>query len=743
SQPPLQSASPLPSPSPYTEQSGGLTERREPTSRPVSPFRTARRVPRLRPPLVPVTHAMTLCPSCVPLHAPLPASPESFLPEAPDPESDRAHAASPTVSGLLSTSFTDPSFESAVVSALVAEQLDFAATCRLDYTTALVAESESARPPSVGGECALSTDILEDRQEDFESIAAAVPCFASMLLTREGDPDAPDIPTPRSYTEAITGPYSSQWPAAMDTEMASWNSTDNHVDEVPPPGANIVDGMWIFRVKRPPGSPPAFKAPRKLHDTLRTTLAALGFAPATAEPSLFLRTDTSLPPFYVHVYVNDLVFATTDTKTLTLMKSELQKRHTCTDLGELRNYLGLQITRLLLPSRHRPRLGSRRSHQESHSTLNAPRTAGSTHSCRCTRCCSCPHSSSGPRSTGRLLMKQQQPYALGVARTAAAAACTAARAPGAKSAAAAAARAFAAYCCPCSLTDHPDHSRPHSTALNRTFDCTADLITHMRSLDAIYRATCTEAELALLPPSPPPWRSLFTSSHVHHMWTAPSRGGKRGGKSGGAGTGSGGGGGTGVTSVSGGYGTRGGPGPAGPTGAVQLHGTRHNGNNSPSSSRHIRDIRSSKGSRSSRFSGIVHSVEGRAGQRSGHFHAPGVSTGGAEYEGARDEGDGAGGASSEGAGAEGTRTGGASSGGAGAEGTGTRGASSGVAGVGGACPGGAKSGGARSGGAGAGVACTDLGELRRYIGLQITRDRVARTITFTRSGASAVQASVL
>ncbi|CAI7924789.1 unnamed protein product [Closterium sp. NIES-53] len=140
--------------------------------------------------------------------------------------------------------------------------------------------------------------------------------------------------------------------------------------------------------------------------------------------------------------------------------------------------------------------------------------SGSTHSCRCTRCCSCPHSSSGPRSTGRLLMKQQQPYTLGVARTAAAAACTAARAPGAKSAAAAAARAFAAYCCPCSLTDHPDHSRPHSTALNRTFDCTADLITHMRSLDAIYRATCTEAELALLPPSPPPWRSLFTSSSL-------------------------------------------------------------------------------------------------------------------------------------------------------------------------------------------------------------------------------------
>ncbi|CAI7858102.1 unnamed protein product [Closterium sp. NIES-53] len=221
----------------------------------------------------------------------------------------------------------------------------------------------------------------------------------------------------------------------MDAEMASWKSTGAYVDEVPPPGANIVDGMWIFRVKWPPGSALAFKVryvargfsqrqgvdyfqtfsptpkmttlwvllhvaaqrdyelhsldfstaflqgslheeiwlrqppgftgtfpagtqwslrrpvyclrevPREWHDTLRTTLAALGFAPSTADPSLFLRSDTSLSPFYVLVYVDDLVFATADTEALTLVKSELQKRHTCTDLGELRSYLGLQITR--------------------------------------------------------------------------------------------------------------------------------------------------------------------------------------------------------------------------------------------------------------------------------------------------------------------------------------------------------------------------------------------------------------
>ncbi|CAI7926948.1 unnamed protein product [Closterium sp. NIES-54] len=390
-----QPVSPLPAPSPYTGPTGGLAERRAPASRPASPARpacTTRRTSRPRPPVVPGTHQMALRPSTAPLRVPLPSPPASSLPAFSDPESDSLRAASPTVARFLATVVTDPSLASTAASALVAELVDFAARCRLDYAASLVAESASVCPLSVGGECALSTDVLEDRQEEFQCFAAALPHLVSTLLAPEGDPDAPDIPTPRSYAEAIEGPYSSQWQAAMDAEMASWKSTGTYVDEVPPPGANIVSGMWIFRVKRPPGSPPVFKAryvargftflqgslheeiwlrrppgftgsfppgtqwslrrpvyrlrqaPREWHDTLRTTLAALGFAPSTADSSLFLCTDTSLPLFYVLVYVDDLVFATADTAGLAHVKSELQKRHTCTDLGELRSYLGLQIT---------------------------------------------------------------------------------------------------------------------------------------------------------------------------------------------------------------------------------------------------------------------------------------------------------------------------------------------------------------------------------------------------------------
>ncbi|CAI7736243.1 unnamed protein product [Closterium sp. NIES-53] len=139
--------------------------------------------------------------------------------------------------------------------------VDFAAACRLDYTASLIAEFESASvcPPSVGGECDLGTDVLEDRPEE-------------------------------------------------ETQMHQTSRPGALTQRVP-------------------------------------TLAALGFAPSTANPSLFLRTDTTLRPFFVLVYVEDLVFATADTEALAHVKSELQKRHTCTDPGELTSYLGLRITR--------------------------------------------------------------------------------------------------------------------------------------------------------------------------------------------------------------------------------------------------------------------------------------------------------------------------------------------------------------------------------------------------------------
>ncbi|CAI7809435.1 unnamed protein product, partial [Closterium sp. NIES-53] len=129
----LQPVSPLPAPSPYTGPTGGLAERRAPAPRPASPARpacTSRRTSRPRPPAVPGTHQMALRPSTAPLRVPLPSPPTSSLPAFPDPESDSLRAASPTVARFLATVVTDPSLASTAASALVAELVDFAASCQ-------------------------------------------------------------------------------------------------------------------------------------------------------------------------------------------------------------------------------------------------------------------------------------------------------------------------------------------------------------------------------------------------------------------------------------------------------------------------------------------------------------------------------------------------------------------------------------------------------------------------------------
>ncbi|CAI7862205.1 unnamed protein product, partial [Closterium sp. NIES-54] len=159
-------------------------------------------------------------------------------------------------------------------------------------------------------------------------LLAASPPSAGPVTARSGPVAAPAgrVAAPNGRVAAPAGPSARRDLAA------------------PPTWLHWVVSSWYpqWSLRRPVYG--LRQAPREWHDTLRTTLAALGFAPSTADPSLFLLTDTLLPPFYILVYVDDLVFATGDTVGLAHVKSELQKRHTCTYLGELRSYLGLQIT---------------------------------------------------------------------------------------------------------------------------------------------------------------------------------------------------------------------------------------------------------------------------------------------------------------------------------------------------------------------------------------------------------------
>ncbi|CAI7859614.1 unnamed protein product [Closterium sp. NIES-54] len=390
--------SPPPAPAPYTAMTEFLTERREPETRASTPERREpetrafirAHVPRVRrshAPALPGTHDTTLLPSFVPLRVVLLSPPESSLPTSADPLFDLAHASSPTITRFLATVVTDSTLSYPTAFALVAELVDIAAAYRLEYRASLVSDPGLACPPSVEGEVALGYDVLEDRHEELECLAAAAPHLATMLLAPEGDLDALTHPHPALLQRGDLGvkrPPGS--PHAVKARyiaraFSQRQGVDFFQNFSPTPKMTTLrvllhvaaqrdyelhslefstaflqgclhEAIWL---RRPPGFTGSFpegtqwsiqrlvyslrQAPREWHDTLRTTLAALGFTPSTADLSLFLLTDTTLPPFYVLVYVDDLVFATADTEVLALVKAELQERHTCTYLGPLALWL--------------------------------------------------------------------------------------------------------------------------------------------------------------------------------------------------------------------------------------------------------------------------------------------------------------------------------------------------------------------------------------------------------------------
>ncbi|CAI7895368.1 unnamed protein product [Closterium sp. NIES-53] len=178
------------------------------TSRPpVVPHYRVRPCPPRARPSSPVTDLRTalLCSSRrrSPPVSVLPSPPLPSLPVAPTPISNYYYTSRHVVSRVLASLVAEPRASPPSVSALTAAVCDFVVTRHLDYAMCVVATPPS-RPLSVGGEFALGCDILEDRPFELEFLAAAFPSLCAMLLSLEGDPDALDIPTPRTCREAVS-----------------------------------------------------------------------------------------------------------------------------------------------------------------------------------------------------------------------------------------------------------------------------------------------------------------------------------------------------------------------------------------------------------------------------------------------------------------------------------------------------------------------------------------------------------
>ncbi|CAI7738160.1 unnamed protein product [Closterium sp. NIES-53] len=300
----------------------------------------------------------------------LPSPPVSSLTVSSHPITDYYRAARPVVSRVLASLVTDPRASPSSVSTLIAAIDDFASTRRLDYATRVVA-APPPHPLSVGGESALGCDVLEDRSTG--TYVDAVPPLRTddgMWLFKVKRPPG-SLPVFKAryvdrgfsqhegvdffHTFGPTSKMTTLWvllhvAAQRDYELHSLDFSTVFLE------GRLHEEIWL---RRPLGFTDTFprgtqwslrrpvyglrQSPREWHDTLCSTLRDLGFRTSSADPSLFVR--TGFTPFFILVYVDDLVFATADRAALTEVKSELQMRHTCTNLGDLHRYLGLQINK--------------------------------------------------------------------------------------------------------------------------------------------------------------------------------------------------------------------------------------------------------------------------------------------------------------------------------------------------------------------------------------------------------------
>ncbi|CAI7786819.1 unnamed protein product [Closterium sp. NIES-53] len=182
------------------------------------------------------------------------------------PITDYYRATRRVVTRVLASLVTDRRASSSFISALNATVTDFAATRHLDYATRMV----PAHPLSARIGSALGYDVLEDRQFELEFLVAAsphlctyddaVPPLGGNVVNRMG-----------IFKHSETTSYTAFLKGRLHGEIWMRRS----------PGIN-----YHFPSSDPMERRPVYglcQAPHEWHDTLRTTLATLGFSSSYAE----------------------------------------------------------------------------------------------------------------------------------------------------------------------------------------------------------------------------------------------------------------------------------------------------------------------------------------------------------------------------------------------------------------------------------------------------------------------------
>ncbi|GKA40245.1 integrase, catalytic region, zinc finger, CCHC-type containing protein [Tanacetum coccineum] len=85
------------------------------------------------------------------------------------------------------------------------------------------------------------------------------------------------------------------------------------------------------------------QAPRAWYDTLSKFLLAQGFSKGVVDPTLFIR-QTGKHTLHVQIYVDDIIFASTDPKDCDRFSNEMSSKFQMSMMGQISFFLGLQIS---------------------------------------------------------------------------------------------------------------------------------------------------------------------------------------------------------------------------------------------------------------------------------------------------------------------------------------------------------------------------------------------------------------
>lgn len=131
----------------------------------------------------------------------------------------------------------------------------------------------------------------------------------------------------------------------LDVEQAFVHGDlEEEIHTAPPPGLaqkfpQVPAEVW--RLRRPLYG--LKQAPRQWHAKLKSVLKSLGFNPIHGDPSLFVRKDSQNN--WILVYVDDMLLVSQSDQALDQLRDQLKLHFPMKDLGQVSQYLGMEVTR--------------------------------------------------------------------------------------------------------------------------------------------------------------------------------------------------------------------------------------------------------------------------------------------------------------------------------------------------------------------------------------------------------------